>query len=132
MLAPPGSPAGQTLRLLYPATPRAFFVACVRDAIDDILEACPEALRHCDVAIEEIPDPEECWDDRVPLTGEIPANGGRPPRVIVYRRPAELRAAGRDQLRRLVFTLVVEQVALTTGLDIDLLDPQHHRFDPFD
>ena len=51
--------------------------------------------------------------------------GGRPtaPRVVVYRRPLEARAADQSDLADLVHDVVVDQVARLLGLDPDEVDP---------
>ena len=46
-----------------------------------------------------------------------------PPRVVVYRRPLEARAADRGDLADLVHDVVVDQVARLLGLDPDEVDP---------
>ncbi|MFL6128844.1 MAG: metallopeptidase family protein [Mycobacteriales bacterium] len=67
-------------------------------------------------------------DGAVPLARLLPAgadDAGRPtpPRVVVYRRPLEARAADRTDLADLVHDVVVEQVANLLGLDPDEVDP---------
>lgn len=67
-------------------------------------------------------------DGAVPLARLLPAGsdaGGRPTpaRVVVYRRPLEVRALDRADLADLVHDVVVEQVANLLGLDPDEVDP---------
>jgi Zincin-like metallopeptidase len=70
-------------------------------------------------------------DGAVPLARLLPAGtggsdaGGRPtpPRIVVYRRPLEVRAVDRTDLADLVHDVVVEQVANLLGLDPDDVDP---------
>lgn len=78
------------------------------------------------------PDPDLVVDETaggaVPLgrllRGGVDARGtGTPPRVVVYRRPLEARAASRVELAELVHDVVVEQVARLLGLDPDEVDP---------
>jgi predicted Zn-dependent protease with MMP-like domain len=67
-------------------------------------------------------------DGAVPLARLLPAGvdpAGRPtpPRIVVYRRPLEVRAVDRTDLGDLVHDVVVEQVANLLGLDPDEVDP---------
>ncbi len=47
--------------------------------------------------------------------GTIPAYEGHPARVVVYRRPVEIRTKGRDERAALVHEVVVEQVVQLLG-----------------
>jgi predicted Zn-dependent protease with MMP-like domain len=61
-------------------------------------------------------------DRRVPLARLLPGRPGRPavpPRIVLYRRPLELRADDRDTLADLVHDVIIEQVANLLGLDPD-------------
>ncbi len=64
-------------------------------------------------------------DDAVPLGGTVAAQGGRPARVVVYRRPVEIRTKGRDERAALVHEVVVEQVAEVLGLTPETVDPRY-------
>src|SRR5829696_1023913 len=63
-------------------------------------------------------------DGSVPLARVLPAHreGGKehPARIVVYRRPLEIRAADRDDLVR---DVVVDQVAVLLGRDPEEIDP---------
>jgi predicted Zn-dependent protease with MMP-like domain len=59
----------------------------------------------------------------VPLARLLPGGGGHPPRIVLYRRPLELRAVDRDDLEDLVHDIVVEEVAQFLGLDPETVDP---------
>jgi hypothetical protein len=73
-------------------------------------------------------DEPEAWpDEAVPLGGLIPAHDGRPPRVVVYRRPVELRTKNRDERALLVHEVVVEQVAELLGLAPESVDPRYDQ-----
>lgn len=45
--------------------------------------------------------------------------------MVVYRRPVELRAKGRDERALLVHEVVVEQVAELLGLAPESVDPRY-------
>jgi hypothetical protein len=64
-------------------------------------------------------------DEAVPLGGTVPARDGRPARVVVYRRPVEIRTKGRDERAALVHEVVVEQVAELLGLTPETVDPRY-------
>jgi hypothetical protein len=44
---------------------------------------------------------------------------------VLYRRPVEARAAGGEELRALVYDIVVEEVAELFGLEPDAVDPHY-------
>ncbi len=85
-------------------------------------------LTGVEFAVEEVP-PVQPWADGadpVPLGRLLPATGGRPPRIIVYRRPVEARAGDDEQDRaRLVRDVVVEEVADLLGLAPESVDPTY-------
>jgi predicted Zn-dependent protease with MMP-like domain len=59
----------------------------------------------------------------VPLARLLPARAGQPARIVLYRRPLELRAVDRLDLEDLVHDIVVEEVAHFLGLAPDVVDP---------
>jgi predicted Zn-dependent protease with MMP-like domain len=63
----------------------------------------------------------------VPLARVLPAHreDGHevPPRIVVYRRPLEIRAHDREDLADLVRDVVVDQVAVLLGRDPEEIDP---------
>ncbi|GGX17048.1 hypothetical protein GCM10010297_42950 [Streptomyces malachitofuscus] len=66
------------------------------------------------------------WSDEVvPLGGTVAARDGRPARVVIYRRPVEIRTKGRDERAALVHEVVVEQVAELLGLTPETVDPRY-------
>jgi hypothetical protein len=127
MLAPPRSLAGPRLRARRPTLASEFFFECVSETIDDVAHHCPEALAHVDIGVEEVPDVAELWSRRVPLAIARDATLDRLAQIILFRRPIEFRCSNRPQVRELVFTTVVEQLAIVTGIPVDKLDPDHHR-----
>ena len=83
-------------------------------------------------AVEEVPpdlngyDSDVLEDGEVPLARLLPGRPGRhgvPPRIVLYRRPLEFRAADRDDLADLVHDVIIEQVANLLGVDPEELDP---------
>ncbi|MEU8828533.1 metallopeptidase family protein [Streptomyces sp. NPDC048636] len=66
------------------------------------------------------------WDgESVPLGRFIAAHGDAPDRIVIYRRPVEIRAKNRDERALLVHEVVVEQVAELLGLAPESVDPRY-------
>jgi predicted Zn-dependent protease with MMP-like domain len=112
----------------------------VLDAVEHLEGRWATKLEAVEFAVEDVPavpdGPPEAmvWgtdvieDGAVPLArllpaGSDPAGRTTPPRIVVYRRPLELRALDRNELADLVHDVVVEQVANLLGLDPDEVDP---------
>ncbi|MFC7309967.1 metallopeptidase family protein [Streptomyces monticola] len=64
-------------------------------------------------------------DETVPLGGTLSAQEDRPARIVVYRRPVEIRTKSRDERAALVHEVVVEQVAELLGLAPESVDPRY-------
>ena len=95
------------------------FDELVLDALERLERRLPTQLLEVDVAVEDVPDTDRAiFDaDDVPL-GEVLSSSSRP-RIVIYRRPIELRAAGTEELAALVGTVVAEQVAELLGIHPD-------------
>ncbi|MFG2607471.1 metallopeptidase family protein [Streptomyces sp. NPDC048514] len=106
------------------------FADLVQDSVERLERRWPQ-LADIDFLVLEVPRPEgrgelAGWaDDTVPLGGIIPARDGRRARVVVYRRPVEIRTKGRDERAALVHEVVVEQVAELLGLTPETVDPRY-------
>jgi predicted Zn-dependent protease with MMP-like domain len=99
----------------------------VEFAVEDV-PAVPGQSDEYDAALDEDVVADETAGGAVPLGRLLPAavdaRGRRtPPRVVVYRRPLEARAADRSDLADLVHDVVVDQVARLLRLDPDVVDP---------
>ena len=90
------------------------------------------SLRHIEFAVDEVPPPSQEYDadiveDRgVPLAKLYPAQPGTvadAPRIVLYRRPIELRADGRAELELLVRSVLAEELASLLNLPPDDLEP---------
>jgi predicted Zn-dependent protease with MMP-like domain len=109
------------------------FDELVLDAVDRVEGRLDEGLDGVEFAVEDVPpvprgagdtwDGDVLADGDVPLSRVVPAEQDVPPRVVLYRRPIEARAADPADLGDLVFDVVVEQVARLLGLDPDDIDP---------
>lgn len=111
-------------------TPTERFDNLVLDAVEHVEERWRDELRGVDFAVEEVPPLDEGirYDDEiesagVPLARLLPGARGTPPRIVLYRRPLELRAIDREDLEDLVHDVVVEEVAHFLGLDPETVDP---------
>jgi hypothetical protein len=105
------------------------FADLVQDSVERLERRWPQ-LADIDFLVLEVPRLDgragESWsDDAVPLGGTIPAREGRRARVVVYRRPVEIRTKGRDERAALVHEVVVEQVAELLGLTPETVDPRY-------
>ena len=103
-----------------------------RDRFDDyVLDAaarleatCGRAFPAVDFAVEDVPRGPAPWEHReVPLGRLFPATGGRPARIVVYRRPVETRVSDPRDVAALVADIVTEQVAGLLGVSPEELDP---------
>jgi predicted Zn-dependent protease with MMP-like domain len=111
----------------------------VLDAVEHLERRWAKELEPIEFAVEDVPlvpangaepeyDGDVVEDDTIPLARLLPAAhdaDGRPtpPRIVVYRRPLEVRSLDRIDLADLVHEVVVEQVAHLLGLDPDEVDP---------
>jgi hypothetical protein len=104
------------------------FADLVQDSVDRLERRWPQ-LTDIDFHVLEVPrldGPRPAWSDEpVPLGTTLPAQDGRRARVVVYRRPVEIRSKGRDERAALVHEIVVEQVAELLGLTPETVDPQY-------
>jgi predicted Zn-dependent protease with MMP-like domain len=100
----------------------------VRDEARRLEQRWSDQLAGVEFAVEEVPPigPLADGSDPVPLSRLVPAADGRPPRIVVYRRPVEARGGDDERDRaRLVRDVVVEQVAELLGLSPESIDPTY-------
>ncbi|MEN3358873.1 MAG: hypothetical protein V7637_2855 [Mycobacteriales bacterium] len=131
-------------RLVPPGVPLARsraqqFDDLVLDAVEHLERRWGKELEPVEFAVEDVPavpangvepeyDNDVVEDDTIPLARLLPAardsdGGSTPPRIVIYRRPLEVRSLDRVDLADLVHEVVVEQVAHLLGLDPDDIDP---------
>lgn len=124
---------GRGLRgsLLPPSVPAARsraerFDELVLDAVERLATGWRPKVDPIEFAVEDVPpaDPSPWEAGEIPLGRYFPPERGLPPRVVVYRRPVETRAADEVELAELVRQVVVEQVAHALGVDPERLDPR--------
>jgi predicted Zn-dependent protease with MMP-like domain len=121
-LAPPHVPLRQT--------PTERFDGIVLDVVEHVEQRWRDRLTTLDFAVEEVPPAGEVsgYEDEivsggVPLARLFSPAAGRRARIVLYRRPLELRALDREDLEDLVHDIVVEEVAHFLGLDPHDVDP---------
>jgi hypothetical protein len=141
MLAPPGLPLHRTRSqrfddLVLQAVARLESrwqpqLAGVEFAVEEIPPVAGDGPGHPEVPLARLEPGSEPGSSsaQVPAAGDLLAAGraeaaaGRPPRIVVYRRPLLARADDEEELADLVFDVVVEQVAELLGLDPEDVDP---------
>ncbi len=102
----------------------------VQDSVERIERRVPQ-LADIEFLVLDVPrldrpaDAADGWGESVPLGGTIAAREGRPARVVVYRRPVEIRTKNREERAILVHEVVVEQVAELLGLSPETIDPRY-------
>ena len=133
---------GRELRIPASQTRGERFDDLVLDAVEELEQRWAAELEGVEFAVEDVPavpasagagyDGEVVTDDSaggaVPLgllmaAGRDPKGVPTAPRVVVYRRPLEARAADPSDLADLVHDVVVDQVARLLNLDPDEVDP---------
>ncbi|MDL4776035.1 MULTISPECIES: metallopeptidase family protein [Thermomonosporaceae] len=97
----------------------------VHDEVGRLGQRWGRELAQVEFAVEEVPDVEPDFDGPVPLGLTSPGAGGRPVRIVVFRRPVEARAVGEREVARLVRDLLVEEVADLLGLSPESVDPSY-------
>lgn len=116
----PRSPGTPALR-----TDRDRFDALVLAVVTDIESRWSKHLGLVEYAVEDAPQVPDDWDPgTVPLSSLVRGSGGRPTRLVLFRRPIEHRSGSRSDLEALVLTVVVEQVAELLGIDPEVVDPR--------
>ncbi|BDH09760.1 MULTISPECIES: metallopeptidase family protein [Streptomyces] len=107
------------------------FVDLVYDSRDRLERRWPQ-LSQVDFLVLEVPGfgPDdgaeaETDEETVPLGRVVPAAGGYRDRIVIYRRPVEIRTKSRDERALLVHEVVVEQVAELLGLAPESVDPRY-------
>ncbi|WP_119292861.1 metallopeptidase family protein [Streptomyces sp. YIM 130001] len=107
------------------------FTDLVQDSVERLERRWPQ-LADIDFLVLDVPRLEDAstpsdalHEETVPLGGTAEAQGDRRARIIVYRRPVEIRTKSRDERAALVHEVVVEQVAELLGLSPESVDPRY-------
>jgi predicted Zn-dependent protease with MMP-like domain len=133
-LAPPDVPLSRT---------RADqFDDVVREAVAHLDHRWSAELAEVEFVVDEVPpaepgaggeadgEPLEAGEEQVRLSRLMPATGSgrhtRPPQIVLYRRPLELRALDPDDLAELVLDVLIHEVADLLGVGPEVIDPEGH------
>ena len=109
---------------------RAQFDELVLSVVHDLEERWRDELGLVEFAVEETPLMPDDWSSTtVPLASLLRGSGTRPTRLVLFRRPIELRSETRDDLAAMVLTVLVEQVSELLGRPPEEIDP---RYEPDD
>lgn len=115
-LSPRGVPGIQS--------PREVFDGIVLMVVRRLEERWHDQLGLIEFAVEETPIVPEDWAaETVPLASLVRGSGATPTRLVLFRRPIELRCETRSDLTALVLTVLVEQVSELLGLPPEEIDP---------
>lgn len=120
-------PAVLPHRLGTPATrtQRERFDSVVIDVVRVLDARWHSHLGLVEYAVEDTPLVPDDWsDDGVPLASLVRGSGATASRLVLFRRPIEHRAESREELRALVFTVLVEQIAILLDMDPEDVDPR--------
>lgn len=105
-------------------SPRAVFDMTVLAAVERLEDRWHDELGLIEFAVEETPLVPADWaDDAVPLASLVRASGRTPTRLVLFRRPIELRCETRSDLEALVTAVLAEQVGELLGLPPEQVDP---------
>ncbi|HEU4512623.1 MAG TPA: metallopeptidase family protein [Nocardioidaceae bacterium] len=117
-LSPRGVPIVQT--------PREVFDSVVLAVVRRLEERWHDQLGLIEFAVEETPIVPDDWStDTVPLASLVRGTGGTPTRLVLFRRPIELRCETRADLDAMVLTVLVEQVSELLGIPPEEIDPDY-------
>ncbi|MFD7923619.1 metallopeptidase family protein [Streptomyces sp. NPDC059740] len=107
------------------------FIDLVHDSVERLERRFPQ-LADVEFLVREVPPatPEGeglglLDEETVPLGALLRAADGAEDRVVVYRRPVEIRTRNLDERALLVHEVVVEQVAEFLGLAPESVDPRY-------
>ena len=118
--------------MLAPSLPAArsrseMFDDYVRAGLARLAQRWGRQLGAIEVAVEEVPQSDGApWEDGVVLGRAFPATHGLPARIVLYRRPIEVRAPAGD-LGITVLDVLVEELAHLLGREPTEIDPGYRR-----
>lgn len=119
------------LALPGPLTHRTPTVRPPRDEFDELVltlvrryeRRLGDELGEVEFGTEDVPElPPDWGDDPVPFGSLTPPAPGRPARIVVFRRPVEMRAPTEVERVALVREILVEHLAELLGRDPDEID----------
>jgi Zincin-like metallopeptidase len=100
------------------------FDTIVLGAVRRLEERWHDELGVVEFAVEEAPLMPRDWPaETVPLASLVRGTSSSPTRIVLFRRPIELRCETRSDLNAMVLAVLVEQVADLLGLRPEEVDP---------
>ncbi|MEJ7628737.1 MAG: metallopeptidase family protein [Nocardioidaceae bacterium] len=100
------------------------FDEIVLTLVDRHLRRWADALGDIEFGTEDVPElPEDWQDEAVPFGALTRPRDGQPGRIVVFRRPVEMRARTRLERVALVDEILVEHIADQLGKDPSEIDP---------
>ena len=111
-------------------TPKADFDDIVLGVVERIEERWADQLGLIEFAVEETPLLPDDWaGDTVPLASLVRGAGADPTRLVLFRRPIDLRSESRGDLAALVLTVVVEELSDLLGVPPEEIEPGYDSGD---
>lgn len=105
-------------------TRRGEFDDLVLSLVERLSGRWPDELREVDFGTEDVPDlPDDWTDEPVPFGSLVRGGPNGRTRIVLFRRPVELRAKSRLERAALVNEVLVEHVADLLGRDPSDIDP---------
>jgi len=105
---------------------REEFDSLVLSVVRELEKRWKDELGEVEFAVEETPLLPDDWDaDTVPLASVAEGTGASPTRLVIFRRPIELRCETKTDLSALVFTVLVEQVSELLGRPPEEIDSRY-------
>jgi zinicin-like metallopeptidase len=103
---------------------REEFDDLVLSLVDRYVPRWESELGDVEFGTEDIPQISEDWaDEPVPFGALVPPRPGAPARIVLFRRPIEMRAKTRAERTALVNEVLVEHIAQLLGRDPAEIDP---------
>ncbi|MBA2698898.1 MAG: metallopeptidase family protein [Nocardioidaceae bacterium] len=103
---------------------REEFDSLVVSLVDRLAARWRSELHDVEFGTEDVPQLPDTWtDEPVPLGSLVRRTPQTPARIVVFRRPVELRATTRLERATLVNEVLVEHVAQLLGCEPDEVDP---------
>ncbi|MCX4748691.1 metallopeptidase family protein [Kitasatospora sp. NBC_01287] len=101
----------------------------IRESVERLERRWPQLI-DVEFEVDEVPEalsdePADQAEVGVPLGKVESAGPGRKSRIVIYRRPVEIRAKSREDRAALVHEILIEQVAELLGLSPDAIDPRY-------
>jgi len=102
----------------------ARFDGIVLDCVEQLERKLGDKLDTVQFAVEDVPGDLSGDPDALALGTVLTSPDGRSRRVVVYRRPIELRSKGRLDTAEVVMDVLVAELVTLLAIDADQIDPR--------